>query len=110
MSNVGHKRLVFFHTEIKTPPVSEAARGEIGFHLRDVQRGESLSMPISRPMPSIGKNVHELRVNDSIKTWRVIYQIRTESVCVIAIFAKKTQTTPQQVIDQCRRRIVANPG
>ncbi len=38
--------------------------------LRDLQEGESLGMPHSRPMPGIGPRCHELRVNDENKTWR----------------------------------------
>jgi hypothetical protein len=48
------KPLAWLHGEVKTPPFSKAARLEAGFLLRQLQRGELLSMPKSRPMPSIG--------------------------------------------------------
>ena len=48
---------------------------EIGMLLRELQDGELLSMPQSRPMPDIGSRCHELRVNDRSKTWRLIYRI-----------------------------------
>jgi hypothetical protein len=59
-----NKPLVWLHGEIKTPPFSSSARIEAGFLFRLLQMGETLSMPHSRPMPSIGKNCHELRIND----------------------------------------------
>ena len=62
-------------------------------------------MPHSRPMPAIGQRCHELRIQDSDTTWRVIYRIEADAVIVVEVFAKKTQTTPQQVIDVCQRRL-----
>jgi len=48
------KPIVWLEGEIKTPPFSRAARLEAGFLLRRLQLGERLSLPHSRPMPSIG--------------------------------------------------------
>lgn len=59
-----HKPLVWLHGEVKTPPFYQAARIEAGFLLRKLQDGETLSLPHSRPMPSIGPRCHELRIND----------------------------------------------
>jgi len=109
VSKASHKRLVFIHGEIKTPPFSEAARRQVGYHLRDVQRGRSLTMPISRPMPSIGRNVHELRVGDGDVAWRVIYHVGEHSIRVIDVFMKKTPKTPREVINQCKKRLAENP-
>ena len=52
------KPLIWLRGEIKTPPLSMNARLEAGFLLRQLQRGEMLSMPHSRPMPSIGNRCH----------------------------------------------------
>ena len=68
------KPLVWLHGEIKTPPFSPAARIEAGVLLRRLQRGEQLSIPHSRPMPSIGPWCHELRINDADAMWRIIYE------------------------------------
>ena len=105
MSNAGDKNLDFAGGEIKAPPLTEAARREIGFLLRRVQGGASLSMPISRPMPSIGPNCHELRVVAENATWRVVYRIGERSIDVIDVFSKKTRATPKEVIDRCRKRL-----
>lgn len=48
------KPLVWLHGEVKSPPLSKEGRIEAGFLLRRLQRGESLGMPHSRPMPSMG--------------------------------------------------------
>ena len=91
--------------EIKTPPLSEAARRETGFLLRRLQQGERLALPHSRPMPSIGSRCHELRINDENKTWRIIYRIDNDAIIVVDIFEKRTQKTPQEVIANCQRRL-----
>lgn len=67
-----NKPLAWLRGEIKTPPFSAAARVEAGVLLRRLQRGESLAMPHSRPMPIIGNACHELRVRDADTTWRIL--------------------------------------
>ena len=91
--------------EIKTPPMSEAARRETGFLLRRLQQGERLTLPHSRPIPDIGPRCHELRVNDENKTWRIIYRMDDDAIVIADIFEKKTQKTPRQVIANCQRRL-----
>jgi len=99
------KPLVWLHGEIRTPPFSKQARIEGGFLLRLLQKGELLSLPHSRPMPSIGVRCHELRVNDKGQTWRIIYRTDFDAVVILEVFAKKTAQTPQRVIDTCRQRL-----
>jgi len=99
------KPLVWLHGEVKTPPFSQPARLEAGYLLRRLQGGESLSLPWSRPLPSIGKRCHELRVNDESATWRIVYRIDTDAIVILEVFQKKTQRTPQGVIDVCKKRI-----
>jgi phage-related protein len=99
------KPLVWLHGEVKTPPFSMAARIEAGVLLRKLQQGERLSMPHSRPMPSIGKRCHELRINDADATWRIVYRIDQDAIVVLEVFEKKTKQTPHQVIDTCKQRI-----
>jgi phage-related protein len=99
------KPLAWLHGEIKTPPLSKSARLEAGFLLRQLQRGDLLSMPQSRPMPSIGPRCHELRINDATVTWRVVYRIDIDAVVILEVFAKKTGKTSKAVIDTCRKRL-----
>jgi len=100
-----HKLLVWLHGEVKSPPFSSAARIEAGYLLRCLQAGVLLELPQSRPMPSIGKSCHELRINDEDKTWRIIYRIDDDAIVILEVFAKKTQATSQKVIDTCKERL-----
>ncbi len=97
--------LMVLRGEIRTPPMSEAARRETGFLLRRLQRGELLGLPHSRPMPDIGPRCHELRVKDENKTWRLIYRIDGDAIVIADLFEKKTRRTPRQVIANCQRRL-----
>ena len=101
----GDKPLVWLHGEIKTPPMSMYARLEAGHLLRRLQRGETLSMPESRPMPSIGPRCHELRVGDAGVTWRVFYRIDPDAILILEVVKKKTAATPRAVLQVCRRRL-----
>ena len=99
------KPLVWLHGEVTTPPFSAAARLEAGFLLRLLQRGESLGMPHSRPMRTIGARCHELRVVDENTTWRIVYRIDDDAIVIAEVFSKKTQTTPQRVMKTVKRRL-----
>ncbi len=99
------KPLVWLHGEVKTPPLSQAARVETGFLLRRLQKGEKLGLPWSRPMPSIGARCHELRINDENASWRIIYRIDIDAIVILDVFQKQTAQTPQYVIDRCKKRI-----
>ena len=101
------KAFIVLHGVIATPPMSTEARVEAGTLLRRVQSGETLSMPRSRPMPSIGKRVHELRIPDGDVTWRVVYRIDPDAVVVGEVFAKKTRKTPKSVVVACQARFKA---
>jgi len=99
------KPLVWLHGEVRTPPLSAAARIEAGLLLRRLQRGERLAMPQSRPMPSIGARCHELRINDATATWRIIYRLDPDAVVVLEVFRKTTPRTPRTVIQNCKDRM-----
>ncbi len=99
------KPLVWLRGEVKTPPFSPDARLEAGFLLRRLQRGEMLSLPHSRPMPSIGARCHELRIVDADKTWRIMYRIDPDAIVLLDVFNKTTQQTPKRVIADCQRRL-----
>jgi phage-related protein len=92
---------------VRTPPFSKNARVEVGKLLGGLQRGDMLSFPHSRPMPSIGKHCHELRVVDTGASWRIVYRIDSDAVVVLAVFRKTTRTTPNRVIADCKRRLRA---
>ena len=97
--------LVWLHGEIKTPPFTQAARLEAGLLLRRLQQGESLGMPHSRPMPSIGARCHELRIRDQYKNWRIIYRVDRDAIVIVEVYHKTTRETPQAVIETCQNRL-----
>ncbi len=99
------KPLVWLHGEVKTPPFSSKGRREAGFLIRLLQSGEMLSLPHSRPMPSIGDACHELRVPDRGHTWRILYANEEDAIVILEVFAKKTSRTPEKVVAACRQRL-----
>lgn len=103
----GDKPLVWFSGEVKSPPFSGPARLEAGFLLRRLQKGESLALPHSRPMPGIGRRCHELRIVDERVTWRLVHRLDDDAVVILDVFAKKTRATPRAVIESCRQRLAA---
>ncbi|MEX2376114.1 MAG: type II toxin-antitoxin system RelE/ParE family toxin [Dehalococcoidia bacterium] len=92
---------------MKSPPFSEDGRLEAGFLRRRLQQGEKLSLPHSRPMPSVGGGCHELRIVDGDVTWRVMYHVDTDAIVILDVFKKKTRATPKKVIEVCKERLRA---
>ena len=99
------KPLAWLHGDVKTPPFSPAARLEAGLLLRQLQHGARLGLPHSRPMPSIGRRCHELRIPDVDQAWRIIYRLDPDAVVIAEVFSKKTAVTPAHVIATCQRRL-----
>jgi phage-related protein len=103
--DVTSKPLVWLHGEVKTPPFTLTARIEAVFLLRQLQQGENLGLPNSRPMPSIGTHCHELRIRDQDKNWRIVYRIDQDAVLIVDVFNKTTRATPKSVIEVCQKRL-----
>jgi phage-related protein len=99
------KPLVWLHAVVKTPPFSRAARIEAGYLLRRLQQGDTLALPHSRPMGSIGPRCHELRIVDQKVSWRIIYRVDPDAIIVLEVFEKKSRQTPKAVIATCQRRL-----
>jgi len=84
----------------------EEVRREIGKAIFDLQKGAKLSMPLSRPMPSVAAGVEELRIKDRSGAYRVFYFIKLETAVVILhAFQKKTSKTPSREIELARARL-----
>ena len=98
------KPLVWLHGEIKSPPFGAEARLQAGYLLRALQTGETLPMPHSRPMPTIGARCHELRIGGQGTDWRIVYRVDSDAVVILEVFRKTTTRTPKRVIDACKRR------
>ncbi len=54
----------------------EGVRRELGKVIFDLQKGEKISMPLSRPMPSVAAGVEELRIKDRSGAYRVFCYLR----------------------------------
>ena len=78
---------------------------EAGVLLRRLQSGETVGMPHSRPMSSIGSRCHELRVRDESANWRMIYRVDSDAIVLVDVFSKKTAKTPAAVIRACKARL-----
>jgi phage-related protein len=84
----------------------EEIRGDIADALARLNEGLTLAMPLSRPMPSIGPCVHELRFRDRAGSYRVIYVLfGGASVYLIHAFMKKTARTSKQNIELAQKRL-----
>jgi len=84
----------------------EDVRRGFGKAIFDLQKGEKLSMPLSRPMSSIAVGVEELRVKDRSGTYRVFYYTRlVDSVLIFHAFTKKTQKTSLPEIALAQQRL-----
>jgi hypothetical protein len=82
------------HRQVKAPPFTDTAQIKVGVLLRQLQQGENLEMPYSRPMPSIGTRCYKLRLRDIDKNWRIIYRIDNTS-----------RETPDGIIDTYKKRL-----
>jgi len=102
-----HKQIVWLSGKPKSPPLSDFARVEVGYLFRFVQTGLPLGMPKNRPMPILGKNCHELRINDINITWRFYYRIDSDFIVCAEWNCKKTEQTSQATIDLCIKRFKA---
>lgn len=73
--------------------------------MRRLQEGITISLPHARPMHSIGRACHELRIPDENRTWRIVYYMDTLAIVILEVFAKTTSQTSQAVIDVCKGRL-----
>ena len=80
-----------------------SAKQNAGYQLDRVQRG--LPAVDSKPMPSIGKGVEEIRIRDAAGAFRLFFTARLlEAVYVLHVFQKKTQKTAEHDIELARAR------
>ncbi len=90
--------------EIETFP--EEIRGDLADALARLDAGLMLSLPLSRPMPAIGRGVHELRLRNRSGAYRVVYALGTRgAVHVLHAFKKTTQATLARSLELARTRL-----
>src|SRR5580704_8560139 len=79
------------------------ARHDAGYQLDKVQRGHQPDD--FKTMPSVGKGVEEIRVQDDVGIYRVICTARMlDAVYVLHVFQKKTRTTALHDIRLAKKR------
>jgi phage-related protein len=89
---------------IRSFPVE--VRKELGKAVYDLQRGETLSMPLSRPMTSIAPGAAELRIRDRAGIYRVFYYVKSATgILVFHAFVKKGRATPLPELNTGRKRL-----
>lgn len=72
----------------------------------DLMAGQFLSMPISRPLFSIVKGLHELRISGRAGEFRVFYVIRPSiAIYILHASSKKSQKMEQRTIDLIKTRM-----
>ncbi len=81
--------------EIKDLPLD--IKEDLSDALARLEEGHKLSLPLSRPMFSIGSLVYELRFKDRSGIYRIIY--------LIHCFKKKTEKTAKLNIETAKQRL-----
>jgi phage-related protein len=72
----------------------------------ELAKGRKLGMPISRPLPSIGKGLNELRLSGRAGEYRVFYVIKVgDAIYVILATNKKKQSIDRQTTELLKQRM-----
>ncbi len=83
-------------------------RKELGSVLTRLQKGESIGMPDVRPMPTVGRQVSEIRISEKSGSYRALFVVRTSfGVLLFHAFQKKSRKTPAREITIARERLEA---
>lgn len=84
----------------------EELRGDLADALARLDAGLMLSLPLSRPMPAVGRGVHELRLRDSSGVYRVVYAwVNRGTIHVLHAFKKTTHATSVRNLELARARL-----
>ncbi len=72
----------------------------------DLAGGKRLGMPISRPLPAIGRGLHELRLSGRAGEYRVFYVIKVgDAIYVLHATEKKKQEIDKRTAELLRARM-----
>jgi len=72
----------------------------------DLAAGKKLGMPISRPLPTVGKGLHELRLSGRAGEYRVFYVIKVgDAIYILHAATKKKQAMDRQTVDLLKQRM-----
>lgn len=95
------------------PKAREAIRGfpvsvrqSLGKAIFDLQKGAILSMPLSKPIPSVALGVEEIRVKDASGIFRTFYYKKAvRGILVFHAFVKKRAQDSTARIELGRKRL-----
>lgn len=74
--------------------------------LERIGRGESIAMPLCRPLTSIARGLYELRFSCQSGEYRVFYYIRVrDAIYVIHAMRKKSQKIERRTVNLLLSRI-----
>jgi phage-related protein len=74
----------------------------------DLQRGFTLYMPLSKPMPQVALGVDELRTKDQNGIYRTFYYRKSKrGILIFHVFVKKTKKTLLNEIKLGKKRLKA---
>ncbi len=97
-----------FHIKAKEELRSfpEDVRKAIGKAILNLQKGYNLSMPISKPMPTVALGVEEIRIKDLTGIYRTLYYKKSsQGILIFHAFVKKSQKTTLHEINLGRKRL-----
>jgi len=81
-------------------------RKKLGKAIFDLQRGESVGMPLSRPMASVAAGVAELRIRGGDGIYRAFYYTRApRGILVLHAFVKSSQATSKRDLELGKKRL-----
>jgi len=101
LTSSGHSPVEEFLSEC-----SQDIRSDFIDALSRLSEGESLQMPLSKPLFNLHKGLHELRLKDRNGQVRIFYFIKKgEAIYLLHAFRKKTQELPKKEMDLVLKRI-----
>jgi phage-related protein len=90
--------------ELKDAPKDVVA--DVFALFEDLMSGKKLSMPVSRPLYSIAKGLHELRLSGKSGEYRVFYVIKVDdAIYVLHATVKKKQEMGKKTAELLRLRL-----
>jgi phage-related protein len=74
--------------------------------LHRLEMGELIPMPLCRPLYTIARGLHEVRLSDKVGEFRVFYYLKIgDAIYVIHAMRKKTQKMEKKTIELLKKRI-----
>ncbi len=81
---------------------------ELGSVLTRLQKGDSVGMPDVRPMPTVGRQVSEIRISEASGSYRALFAVRTKfGILLFHAFQKRSRKTPVREVSTARQRLEA---